>query len=37
MVSPAPILADGLKPSELNQLIADLEPISVALNAAGSR
>lgn len=28
---------DSLEPSELNQLIADLEPISAALDAAGSR
>jgi len=28
---------DGLTPSELDQLIADLEPISAALDAAGSR
>lgn len=28
---------DSLKPSELDQLIADLEPISAALDAAGSR
>jgi hypothetical protein len=28
---------DSLEPSELNQLIADLEPISGALDAAGSR
>jgi hypothetical protein len=28
---------DRLMPSELAQLIADLEPISAALNAAGSR
>ncbi len=28
---------DGLQPSELSQLIADLEPISAALDAAGSR
>ena len=28
---------DGLTPSELDQLIADLEPISAALTAAGSR
>ncbi|HEY2668999.1 MAG TPA: MarR family transcriptional regulator, partial [Rugosimonospora sp.] len=27
----------GLRPSERDQLIADLEPISAALNAAGSR
>jgi hypothetical protein len=28
---------DSLKPNELDQLIADLEPISAALDAAGSR
>jgi hypothetical protein len=28
---------DSLEPSELDQLIADLEPISAALDAAGSR
>ncbi len=28
---------DGLEPSQLHQLIADLEPISAALDAAGSR
>ncbi|HEY2639686.1 MAG TPA: hypothetical protein VGI66_07340, partial [Streptosporangiaceae bacterium] len=28
---------DSLTPSELGQLIADLEPISAALDAAGSR
>ena len=28
---------DGLEPDELDQLIADLEPISAALDAAGSR
>ncbi len=28
---------DSLTPSELDQLIADLEPISAALDAAGSR
>ncbi len=28
---------DSLKPSELDQLITDLEPISAALDAAGSR
>lgn len=28
---------DNLTPSELDQLIADLEPISAALDAAGSR
>ena len=28
---------DSLKPSELDQLIADLEPISAPLDAAGSR
>jgi hypothetical protein len=28
---------DNLTPSELHQLIADLEPISAALDAAGSR
>lgn len=27
----------SLKPSELDQLIADLEPISAALDATGSR
>jgi hypothetical protein len=27
----------SLQPSELDQLIADLEPISAALDAAGSR
>jgi DNA-binding MarR family transcriptional regulator len=27
----------NLEPSELDQLIADLEPISAALDAAGSR
>jgi hypothetical protein len=28
---------DNLTPSELDRLIADLEPISAALDAAGSR
>ena len=28
---------DTLEPNELDQLIADLEPISAALDAAGSR
>jgi len=28
---------DSLTPAELDQLIADLEPISAALDAAGSR
>lgn len=28
---------DSLEPSELDQLIADLEPISAALDVAGSR
>lgn len=28
---------DSLQPSELAQLIADLEPIAAALDAAGSR
>lgn len=33
----AAVAYDGLEPSELDQLIADLEPISATLEAAGSR
>ena len=33
----AAVAYDGLEPNELDQLIADLEPISARLEAAGSR